>query len=190
MKLFEEKINSCGKVLDGNILKVDAFLNHQIDVALLDEMGKEFYRLYKDAGITKILTIEASGIAIAIMAARHFGVPMVFAKKGRSANISDEVYHSDAFSFTHKETRTIVVSKEYLSKDDTILLIDDFLANGESLAALVDICSQAGAKVAGAGIAIEKEYQNGGNKLRAKGLRIESLAKIAKMDKDGITYMD
>ena len=182
MKLLEDRIRKDGLVRPGNILKVDNFLNHQIDPMLMEEMGKEFYRLFKDAGVTKILTIEASGIAIAIEAARVFGVPMVFAKKSKSKNIDGDVWATEVMSFTHGNVNTVIVSKKYVTDKDTILIIDDFLANGAALNGLISICEMAGAKVAGCGIAIEKGFQPGGEDLRKRGYRVESLAIVDKMN--------
>ena len=190
MKALEQKIIKEGKIYDGDILKVDCFLNHRIDVEFLNEIGKEFYSIYKDNGINKILTIEASGIGIACVTALNFQpiVPAVFAKKSASKNISGDVYTSQVYSYTHGRTYDVMVSKEHLSSFDKVLIIDDFLAKGAALEALVDICTQAGAEVVGVGIVIEKEYQGGGNKLRAKGIRIESLAKISSMSDGKIEF--
>ncbi len=189
MELLEERIRKDGQVLPGNILKVSSFLNHQIDVSLLDELGKEFARLYKGSPVTKILTIESSGIAVACSVARVFGVPVVFAKKHQSSNVNEDVYVTSVWSFTHSCNYNVVVSKKYLDKKDNVLLIDDFLANGSALAGLIDLAEKAGAKVSGAGIVIEKGFQDGGAKLRAKGYRIESLAIIESMDNEGnITF--
>lgn len=188
MKLLEDKIISDGQVVSSEILKVASFLNHQIDIELLDKMGEEFARLFKDKKVTKILTIEASGIAIACATARFFHVPVVFAKKNRSRNINDDVYCSDIFSFTHEETYHAIVTKKFLTKDDHVLIIDDFLANGAAIKGLIDIISQSGAEFVGAGIAIEKGFQAGGKELREKGYKIESLAIIESMSKDGITF--
>ena len=185
MKLLEEKILKDGVVLSGTVLKVDKFLNHQIDVKLLGELAKEWKRLYADDEITKILTIEASGIGIACIAALEFDVPVVYAKKMRSATISDDLLSAKVVSYTHGNTYNVIASKEYITKDDRILIIDDFLANGSALRALIKLCETAGATVVGAGIAIEKAYQKGGDSIREKGYRIESLAKIAKMNSDG-----
>ena len=190
MKLLEEKILKEGKVLPGNILKVDGFLNHRIDVKFMCEIGKEFKRLFTDCGINKILTIEASGIGIACITAQYFDVPVVFAKKSKSKNISDSVYTSEVASFTHGNVNTVMVSKEFLSSDDVILVIDDFLANGNALNGLIDIIESAGAKVAGCGIVIEKAYQDGGNRLRQRGYRVESLAKIESMSDDSVVFCD
>ena len=188
MKALEEKILKEGKIYEGDILKVDGFLNHRIDVEFLNEIGKEFFSLYKDRGINKILTIEASGIGIACVTALNFEpvVPAVFAKKSASKNISGDVYKSKVFSYTHGREYDVMVSKEHLGKDDKILIIDDFLAKGGALEALVDICNQAGAEIIGVGIVIEKTYQGGGNRLRANGIQIESLAMIKSMSFDGV----
>ena len=189
MKSLEEKIVKVGRVLDGNILKVDNFLNHQIDVMFLCEVGKEFKRLYADCGITKILTIEASGIGVACLTAQYFGVPVLFAKKSRSSNISQGVYSSKIESFTHGKTYDVIASKQYLNENDRVLIIDDFLATGNALVGLIDIVEQAKATVVGCGIVIEKAYQDGGKLLRDKGYRVESLARIASMDPEkGIEF--
>ena len=190
MKALEQKIIKEGKIYDGDILKVDCFLNHRIDVEFLNEIGKEFYSIYKDNGINKILTIEASGIGIACVTALNFEpiVPAVFAKKSASKNISGEVYTSQVYSYTHGRTYDVMVAKEHLSASDKILIIDDFLAKGAALEALVDICTQSGAEVVGVGIVIEKAYQGGGDKLRAKGIRIESLARVSSMSDGKIEF--
>lgn len=185
MRLLEDRIVKDGKVFPGGVLKVDSFLNHQIDVGLLREIGKEFYRLFKDEGITKILTIEASGIGIACVAAEFFGVPVLFAKKNKTKNIADDVYSSKVESFTHAREYDVVVSKEFLNKDDNILIIDDFLAQGSALNCLISIVKASGANVAGAGIVIEKSFQLGGEMIRARGIRVESLAKIKSMSDNG-----
>ena len=191
MRLLEDRIRTDGVIKAGDILKVDSFLNHQIDVAFVSELGREFHRLYGDCGVNKILTIEASGIGIACLTAQFFGCPVVFAKKAKTKNISTEVYSAEAASYTHGGTSTVIVSKEFLSAGDRILIIDDFLANGAALTALASIAEQAGATVVGAGIVIEKAYQPGGETLRARGMRIESLARIKSMDeKDGFTFCD
>ena len=190
MKLLEDRIRADGKIGEGNILKVDSFLNHQIDVSLLDAMGAEFERLYHDAGVTKILTIEASGIAIAVMAARHFGCPVVFAKKHKTLNIFGDVYVSKVESFTHKAVYDITVSKAFLQPEDRILIIDDFLAMGNALTGLLDLCTQAGSKVVGIGIAIEKAFQGGGDLIRAQGLRVESLARVQELSvQNGVRFV-
>ena len=182
MKLLEDKIRQDGQVIGTDILKVDMFLNHQIDVNLLDEMGKEFFRLFKDKGINKILTVESSGIAIAVMAAKYFNVPVVFAKKASGSNMDKDVYFTQIYSYTHNKINEVVVSKRFIGPSDHVLIIDDFLANGCALEGLIDIVRQAGATVEGVGIAVEKGFQGGGDKLRASGIRVESLAIIEKMD--------
>lgn len=189
MQLMEERILRDGKVKDGNILKVDSFLNHQMDIELFEEMAGEFWRLFGDCGVTKILTIEASGIGIACVVAQTFKCPVIFAKKTKTKNIEGEVYTSKVKSFTHSKTYDIIVSKEFLRSTDRVLIIDDFLANGAALAGLVNLVRDAGAFLVGAGIAIEKAFQPGGNMLRAQGMRIESLARIKSMSKDdGIAF--
>ncbi len=182
MKLLEERIQKDGIVKAGNVLKVDSFLNHQMDIALFNEMGKEFKRLFSDVEVNKIMTIEASGIGIACIAAQYFHVPVVFAKKAQSVNIDGEVYSTKIQSFTHKRVYDVIVSKKYLSPDDKILIIDDFLANGCALEGLIDIVHAAGAQVSGIGIAIEKGFQKGGDMIRSRGLRLESLAIVESMD--------
>lgn len=189
MKLLEDRILKDGHIGTDNVLKVDSFLNHQIDVSFVCELGKEFYRLFKDENITKILTIEASGIGIACLAAQYFGVPVVFAKKTKTINIYSDTYNATVHSYTHKKDYDIVVSKEFLSKEDNVLIIDDFLAKGSALTALLMLIEKAGAKTAGAGIVIEKAYQGGGNLVRDMGIRVESLAKIKSISqKDGIVF--
>ncbi len=189
MKLLEDRILKDGHIGADNVLKVDSFLNHQIDVSFVCELGKEFYRLFKDENITKILTIEASGIGIACLAAQYFGVPVVFAKKTKTINIYSDTYNATVHSYTHKKDYDIVVSKEFLNKEDNVLIIDDFLAKGSALTALLMLIEKAGAKTAGAGIVIEKAYQGGGNLVRDMGVRVESLAKIKSISKkDGIVF--
>jgi len=185
MKLLEDRIRRDGKVFEGNVLKVDSFLNHQIDVPFIRELGSEWKRLYEGEKITKILTIEASGIGIACIAALEFGVPVVFAKKTKTVNISADVYKSKVESFTHKTVYDIIVSKEFLNKEDRILIIDDFLANGKALEGLIDLCEAAGAEVVGIGIAVEKAYQPGGDLIRSRGYRVESLARVSSMSVEG-----
>ena len=182
MNFLEERIVKDGIVKEGNVLKVDSFLNHRMDVELIDEIGREFYRRFKDAGVTKILTIEASGIALAYSAARCFGVPFVFAKKSKSVNIDGDVYMAEIESFTHKCVNRVIVSKKFLGRGERILIIDDFLANGCALAGLISIVEEAGAEVVGIGIAIEKGFQNGGENIRSLGYRLESLAIVESMD--------
>ena len=188
MELLEQRIMTDGKVLPGGILKVDGFLNHQIDPQLLYEMALEFKRLYDGTGINKILTIEASGIAMAAMTGYVFSCPLVFAKKSKTKNISNNVYSVEVASFTHGNTNTVVVSKEYLSAKDRVLIVDDFLATGAALVGLKALVEQAGGVVVGAGIAVEKVFQGGGDMLRSQGLRVESLAKIASMDDHGLKF--
>lgn len=189
MHLMEERIRKDGIVRAGNVLKVDGFLNHQMDIELFNEMGKEFFRLFGSEQVTKIVTIEASGIGIACIAAQYFHVPVVFAKKSESKNLDGDVYTSSVASFTHNKVYDIRISKKYLSSQDRILLIDDFLAKGNALLGLLDVCQQSGATVVGAGIAIEKGFQEGGQLLRKRGLRVESLAIIESMtEDDGITF--
>ena len=183
MKLLEERIRKDGIVREGNILKVDSFLNHQIDVDLLNEMGKELKRLYEGERIDKILTIEASGIAIAVIAAQYFGAKVLFAKKAQTKNIDGSVYTTKVQSFTHGKVYDVILSRKFLSEGDRVLIVDDFLANGCALEGLIDIVEQAGAELVGVGIAIEKGFQDGGKNLRRKGYRIESLAIIESMDR-------
>ncbi|MGN1205999.1 MAG: xanthine phosphoribosyltransferase [Eubacterium sp.] len=182
MKLLEERIRKDGIVKEGNVLKVDSFLNHQMDTDLFNEMGKEFKRLFADKPINKILTIEASGIGIACIVAQHFHVPVVFAKKSQSINIDGDVYSTKIESFTHKKVYDVIVSKKYIGKEDHILIIDDFLANGYALEGLIDLVQSAGAVVEGIGIAVEKGFQEGGKKIRAKGVQLESLAIVDAMN--------
>ena len=185
LKLLEERIVKDGIVKPGNVLKVDSFLNHQMDISLFNDMGKEFKRLFNDTPINKILTIEASGIGIACVAAQYFdNVPVVFAKKSQTVNIDGEVYSTKIESFTHKRVYDVILSKKYLSSKDHVLIIDDFLANGCALNGLLDIAQKAGATVEGVGIAVEKGFQRGGELIRQKGIRVESLAIIESMDAD------
>lgn len=182
MKLLEERIREDGVVKEGNVLKVDSFLNHQMDIELFNEMGKEWARLFADRPVTKILTVEASGIGIACVAAQHFHVPVVFAKKTQSLNIDGEVYSTKIQSFTHKKIYDVIVSKKFIKPEDHILIIDDFLANGCALEGLLQIVEDAGATVEGIGIAVEKGFQKGGDLIREKGVRVESLAIVESMD--------
>lgn len=182
MKLLEDRIRRDGIVKEGNVLKVDSFLNHQMDVKLFQEMGKEWKRLFAEEKINKILTIEASGIGIACVAATEFDVPVVFAKKAKSINIEGEVYVTKVESFTHKRTYDVIVSKKFLTKEDRVLIIDDFLANGCAALGLIDLVNDAGATVVGVGIAVEKGFQQGGKLIRDKGVRVESLAIVDSMD--------
>lgn len=188
MKALEEKILAEGQVFPGNILKVSSFLNHQLDVDFLMLMGKEIARLYEDAKIDKILTIEASGIAIAVAAAAHMHLPVVFAKKNKTTNILADVYSSKVVSYTHNTEYQVVVSKEHLKEGENILIIDDFLAIGNALNGLMDIVSQAGSKTEGIAIAIEKGFQGGGDKLRSQGIRVESLAIVDSMTDDSVKF--
>ena len=182
MNFLEERIAKDGIVKPGNVLKVDSFLNHQMDISLMDEIGREFHRRFEGSCITKVLTIEASGIAIAYPVAREFGVPMVFAKKSKSINIEGEMYMAEVESFTHKNKNQVIVSKKFLTAEDHVLIIDDFLANGAALEGLIAIAESAGATVEGLGIAIEKGFQIGGRVIRNLGYRLESLAIVESMD--------
>ncbi len=182
MKLLEERIRRDGRVKAGNVLKVDSFLNHQLDIALYNEIGKEFRRLFPSDRITKILTIEASGIGIACIAAQYFQVPVVFAKKSRSINLDGGVYTTGVRSFTHNRIYDIIVSAKFLSKDDHVLIIDDFLANGCAVSGLIELVKSAGAGIEGVGIVIEKGFQEGGRRLREQGIHVESLAVVDAMD--------
>lgn len=191
MKLLEDRILKDGKVFPGNVLKVDRFLNHQVDVELLNEIGKEFYRLFGNSGVNKIFTIEASGIGIACIVAQYFNVPVVFAKKSLGKNIAADVYSTQVQSYTHGRIYDVIVSQEFLHSDDKILIIDDFLAQGCALNGLIDLINAAGAEIVGAGIVIEKAFQPGGDLIRAKGIRVESLARVQSMTDDGqITFCD
>jgi xanthine phosphoribosyltransferase len=182
MKLLEERIQKDGIVKPGNVLKVDSFINHQMDIELISEMGKEWKRLFADKPINKILTIEASGIGIACIAAMHFNVPVVFAKKAKSINLEGEMYTAEVESFTHKNKNQVIVSKKFLSEEDHLLIIDDFLANGCALQGLIQIAQSAGATVEGIGIAVEKGFQSGGRIIRNLGYQLESLAIVENMD--------
>ena len=182
MNFLEERIAKDGIVKEGNVLKVDSFLNHQMDIRLFDEMGAEFKRRFADANINKILTIEASGIGIACIAARHFDVPVVFAKKSKSINIDGDMYVAEVESFTHKCKNQVIVSRKFLGPEDHVLIIDDFLANGCALQGLISIVTEAGGTVEGLGIAIEKGFQNGGRIIRNLGYHLESLAIVDSMD--------
>lgn len=188
MLALEQKILREGTVLEGHVLKVGSFLNQQLDVDFLVEMGKEIDRIYKNDGVTKLLTVESSGIAVAVAAGSVMHLPVVFAKKNKSSNVSGEVYSAMVHSYTHNTDYKIVVSKDYLSADDKIVIIDDFLANGKALEGLIDIVNQAGATLVGATCAIEKGFQGGGDRLREQGVRVESLAVIDEMSPDGITF--
>ena len=188
MQLLEERIRKDGIVKPGNILKVDSFLNHQMDIPFINELGKEFKRRFADAPITKILTIEASGIGIACLVAQHFNVPVVFAKKAQSLNLDGEMYCTKVQSFTHKRVYDVILSKNFLSAEDHVLIIDDFLANGCALQGLMEIVKESGAVLEGAGIVIEKGFQNGGDSLREQGIRVESLAIVDSMTDDSVSF--
>ena len=181
MNVLEQRIMTDGIVKEGNVLKVDSFLNHQMDVALFDWMGQEFQRRFAGKQITKILTIEASGIGIACVVARYFQVPVVFAKKSKTSNLDDDVYVTEVHSFTHNCTNQVIVSKKFLNKEDHLLIIDDFLANGCALEGMIAIAKEAGAVVEGIGIAVEKGFQSGGDKIRSMGYHLESLAIVEGM---------
>lgn len=182
MQLLKDRIRKDGQVFPGNVLKVDSFLNHQMDIELFSEFGKEFKRRFEGEEINKILTIEASGIGIACIVAQSFGVPVVFAKKSQSKNIAGEVYSSQVQSYTHGRIYDIIVSKKFLGPEDKVLIIDDFMANGAAMDGLLEVIRESGAHVAGAGIIIEKGFQGGGERLRREGLRVESLAIVDSMD--------
>ncbi|MBR3420092.1 MAG: xanthine phosphoribosyltransferase [Oscillospiraceae bacterium] len=190
MKVLEDKILAEGKILPGPVLKVSSFLNHQMDSDFIMELGRALAVRFRDDGATKILTIESSGIAIAVAAGAALHVPVLFAKKHRTSNVSGMLYQTLVHSYTHGTDYTVVVEREYLKADDRVLIIDDFLANGKAVEGLLDLASQAGAKVIGAGIVIEKGFQEGGEKLRADGLRVESLAIIDSMDENGIVFRE
>ncbi len=191
MELLKERIRRDGIVRGNDVLKVDSFLNHQMDVKLFEEIGKEFARRFDGCGVNKILTIEASGIGIACVVAQSFGCPVVFAKKSKTKNIAGEVYTTRVVSFTHGNVSEVIVSKDFLGPEDRVLLIDDFLANGAALEGLIDIVHQAGATLVGAGIVVEKAFQPGGDRIRAKGVRVESLARVASMsEEDGVVFCD
>ena len=191
MRLLEDRIRRDGIVRAGNVLKVDSFLNHQMDIALFGEIGKEFKRIFDGCDVPKILTIEASGIGIACITAQFFDVPVVFAKKSKTKNIAGEVYTSKVESFTHGRVYDIIVSKDFLKPEDRVLIIDDFLANGSALQGLISLVRDAGATLVGAGIAIEKGFQPGGRMLRGQGIRVESLAIVEAMSPEtGVTFRE
>ena len=182
MNFLEERIARDGVVKPGNVLKVDSFLNHQMDIVLIEKIAKEFKRRFEDQRVDKVLTIEASGIGIAILVAREFGVPMVFAKKAKSVNLDGQMYVAEVESFTHKKTNKVIVAKKFLNENDHVLIVDDFLANGCALQGLISIVDSAGAEVTGCGIVIEKGFQEGGHRIRNLGFRLESLAIIESMN--------
>lgn len=190
MEQLKNKILAEGKVLSDTVLKVDSFLNHQIDPELMQEIGKEFAKRFEDAGITKILSIESSGIAPATMAGLYLGVPVIFARKRKSLTLTDGLYSANVYSFTKKETNEISVSKDFLNKDDVVFVIDDFLANGQAVHGLVDIIHQAGATLSGVGIVIEKGFQAGGAEIREQGIRVESLAIVDSLENGEIRFRE
>lgn len=190
MEVLKQKILSEGKVLSESVLKVDTFLNHQIDPELMQHIGKEFATLFSDAGITKILTLESSGIAPSMMAGLRLGVPVIFARKRKSLTLIDHLYSADVHSYTKNETNEISVSKDFITSDDVVLVIDDFLANGQAALGLINLVEQAGASLAGVGIVIEKGFQDGGNQIRARGIRVESLAIIASLADGKVTFKE
>ena len=191
VELLKERIRKDGVVRGTDVLKVDSFLNHQMDIALFEEIGREFRRLFADCGVNKILTIEASGIGIACITAQFFHCPVVFAKKSQTKNIAGDVYTTKVESFTHGKVYDVIVAKQFLGPEDKVLIIDDFLANGAALEGLIDLVHQAGAQLAGAGIVVEKAFQPGGARLRAQGIRVESLAKIKSMSEEtGVEFED
>lgn len=189
MKVLQEKILNEGKVLSGDVLKVDAFLNHQIDPVLMQEIGKEFAKRFKEENITKIVTIESSGIAPSVMAALELGVKVIFARKRKSLTLQDNMYVANVYSFTKQETNEISLSRNHIDENDRVLIIDDFLANGQAALGLMSLVEQAGASIAGLGIVIEKAFQDGGKKLREQGVRVESLAEIASLDNGTVTFV-
>ena len=190
MKLLQDRIVRDGKVLPGNIIKVDGFLNHRVDISLLKALADEFYTIFADDKPTIILTVEASGIALATIVAERFGIPLLFAKKAKSDNIEGGLYKSEIFSYTYKKTVNLIVSSEWLNDNDRVLVIDDFLANGEALRGVIDIVHQAKAEVVGVGIAVEKGFQPGGQKLRDAGYKLHSLAIIEKADENSIIFRE
>lgn len=190
MKLLQDRIVKDGKVLPGNIIKVDGFLNHRVDISLLKDLADEFYREFADTKPTLIMTVEASGIALATVCAERFGIPLLFAKKAKSDNIEGGLYKSEIYSYTYKKTVDLIVSAEWLNSNERVLVIDDFLANGEALRGVIDIVHQANAEVVGVGVAVEKGFQPGGKKLRDQGYHLHSLAIIEKADENGITFRE
>ena len=188
MKQLQDRIRAEGRVLPGNIIKVDGFLNHRVDTALMRDMAKEFKSRFDLSGLTVVLTVEASGIALATICAEEFGVPMVFAKKAKSDNIEGGLYKSDIYSYTYKKKFTLIVASQWLKSTDKVLIIDDFIANGEALRGLVEIVDEAGAELLGIGIAIEKGFQPGGQRLRDAGIHLESLAIIERADENGVVF--
>ena len=191
MELLKERIRKDGVVRGTDVLKVDSFLNHQMDIGLINEIGKEFKRLFDGCGVNKILTIEASGIGIACITAQYFNCPVLFAKKSQTKNIAGEVYRTQVQSFTHGRLYDVFLAKQFLGPEDRVLIIDDFMANGAAMEGLLDLVQQSGATVVGAGICIEKAFQPGGDMLRAKGVRVESLARVQSMNEEtGVQFVD
>ena len=191
MELLKERIRRDGTVKGNDVLKVDSFLNHQMDVALFEEIGREFLRRFDGCGVNKILTIEASGIGIACVTAQFFRCPVIFAKKSQTKNIAGAVYTTKVESFTHGRVYDVIVSKKFLGAEDNVLIIDDFLANGAALEGLIDLVEQSGARLAGAGVVIEKAFQPGGERLRARGIRVEALAQVRSMSEEtGVEFAD
>ena len=188
MELLKERIRREGKVLPGNIIKVDGFLNHRVDTRLMEQIADEFAKHFDVKNITMVLTAEASGIAIATICANKYGVPMVFAKKAKSDNIEGGLYHSEIFSYTYKKKVTQLISKEWLTESDRVLIVDDFMANGEAIRGLCDLVSQAGAELVGIGVAVEKGFQGGGDRLREAGMNYHALAVIERADENGIVF--
>ncbi|MYL59414.1 xanthine phosphoribosyltransferase [Virgibacillus halodenitrificans] len=188
MELLKQKIVNEGTALSDTVLKVDRFLNHQIDPQLMQEIGKEFATLFQDAGITKILTLESSGIAPSVMTGLQLDVPVIFARKRKSLTLVENLYSANVYSFTKQETSEISISSDFITSEDTVLVIDDFLANGQAALGLIDLVKQAGAKIAGVGIVIEKAFQEGGSLIEEQGIRLESLAKIASLSKGNVTF--
>ena len=189
MQLLEEKIQNEGKALSGNIIKVDGFLNHRVDIKFMKEIAKEFHRIFGNPeGLTAIVTVEASGIAVATICAEEFGVPLIFAKKAKSDNIEGGLYQSEIISYTYKKKFNLILSKEWLGPDDKVIIIDDFLANGEALRGLIDIVHQSGAQLLGVGVCVEKGFQPGGQKLREQGVNLHSLAIIDSVDENGFHF--
>lgn len=189
MKLLEDRIRSDGEVLPGNVLKINSFLNHQVDPELMKKVGEEFSRLFKDSGVTKVLTCEASGIAPGVMAAYELHVPMVFARKKKPATLNDAIYWADVYSYTKKVTNQICVEQKFLHKDDHLLIIDDFLANGEAVKGMINIANQAGAEVAGVGIVVAKTFQGGSDWIKEHGYRLEALAEIASLANNQVHFV-
>lgn len=190
MELLKKRIMEEGKILPGNIVKVDGFLNHRVDTELMEQIAEEFKKRFDTSKITLVLTAEASGIALATICARVLGVPMVFAKKAKSDNIEGGLYQSDIFSYTYKKKVTLLVSKDWISADDKVLIVDDFMANGEAMRGLCDIVKEAGAELVGIGIAVEKGFQHGGDRLREAGINIQSLAIIDSADENGFVFRE